>query len=132
MGNDYYRLFKPAGKVTIFNEGCQLMFVCTGNKNVFENTTFHTLQLKCFKGNFVDSYNNIQPLKELVCKFIPTSSMKITNVECSHGNGYIYEIGFIIKQKFYGPVFEICYSNVTENTFYTHSTLNGAAMNCKY
>ncbi|TMW45675.1 hypothetical protein DOY81_009251, partial [Sarcophaga bullata] len=55
-------------------------------------------------------------------------TLRITTEECSNGNGYIYETGFNINNQFYGPVFEICYSNVTENTFYTHNTLNGAAM----
>ncbi|KAI8122060.1 hypothetical protein FF38_02191 [Lucilia cuprina] len=123
-----YKLFKPTGEITSLKEGSKLRLVCTGNKNVFENTSFDTLELKCSKGNFVDANNNVQPLSELVCKSIPSSTMKITNEECSNGNGYIYETGFIIEDEFYGPVFEICYSNVTENTFYTHGILNGAAM----
>lgn len=129
--NDY-KLFKPTGEVTQLSEGTQLLLACTGNKNVFEDTTFNILQLQCSKGNFVDSNNNVQPLSELVCKSIPSSSMKITSEECSHGEGYIYETGFIVEGAFYGPVFEICYSNVTENTLYTRGILNGAAMDCEY
>ncbi|KAM7344138.1 salivary protein Tsal1-like [Cochliomyia hominivorax] len=126
-GNDY-ELFKPTGEVTNLKEDTHLLLVCTGKKNVFENSKYNTLELKCSKGNFVDSNNNVQALNELVCDSIPSSSLKITNEECSNGNGYIYETGFIIKNKFYGPVFEICYSNTTENTFYTHHKLNGAAI----
>lgn len=130
-GNDF-KLFKPTGQITSLREGTKLMLVCTGNKNVFEDTTFDTLHLKCSKGKFVDENKKVQPLKELVCKSIPSSSLKITTEKCSHGNGTIYETGFLIEDQFYGPVFEICYSNITENTFYTHSILNGAAMDCKY
>ncbi|KAM7342770.1 salivary protein Tsal1-like [Cochliomyia hominivorax] len=126
-GNDY-DLLKPTGEVTNLKEGTRLLLVCTGKKNVFKKTKYDTLELKCSKGKFVDSKNKVQKLSKLVCHSIPRSSLKITNEECSNGNGYIYETGFVIKNKFYGPVFEICYSNTTENTFYTHHKLNGAAI----
>ena len=130
-GSDF-QLFKPTGDVTYLPQGTQLQLVCTGNKNFIESTNEASLELKCSKGSFVDANNNAYELSELVCKSIPSSSLRITAEECSNGNGYIYQTGFNINNQFYGPVFEICYSNVTENTFYTHNTLNGAAMDSKY
>lgn len=130
-GNDF-QLFKPTGEVTYLSDGTQLNLVCTGRKNFIVATNEVSLELTCSKGSFVDANNNAYVLGDLVCKSIPSSTLRLTNEECSNGNGYIYEAGFDINSQFYGPVFEICYSNVTENTFYTHNTLNGAAMNCKY
>ncbi|KAM7344139.1 salivary protein Tsal1-like [Cochliomyia hominivorax] len=126
-GNDY-KLFKPTGQVTKLNEGTSLLLACTGQRNVLKKPKQVTLELKCSKGKFVDSKKKVHKLSKLICKSIPKSSLQKTDVQCSNGHGYIYETGFIINDKFYGPVFEICYSNTTENTFYTHHKLNGAAI----
>lgn len=128
----YYQLFRPTGEVTRLKTGTRLLLACTGHKNVFTDTNFHMLQLKCLKGNFVDANNNEQALSKLTCKSIPTSTLRLTADKCARGKGLIYESGFMLENDFYGPIFEICHNTTTDQTIYTHHILNGAAIKCKF
>ncbi|XP_061402301.1 uncharacterized protein LOC133338132 [Musca vetustissima] len=123
-----YQLFKPTGQTTEIPEGASLYLVCTGNKNIITSLNVPSLELQCSANEFVDSNNNAYQLKDVVCKSIPSSSLKLTNNECSQERGTIFEAGYIVDGTFYGPVFEICYDNITESTFYTHNVINGAAI----
>ncbi|XP_013103365.1 uncharacterized protein LOC106084323 [Stomoxys calcitrans] len=130
-----YQLFKPTGKTTEIPDGTQLLLACTGKKNTMESVKSgksvksNTLELKCSSNKFKDNNNNQHQLKNLVCKTIPSSILRKTNNKCSKNRGKILEAGFELNKKFYGPVFEICYDKESETTYYTHNTINGAAIN---
>uniref|UniRef100_A0A1L8EC91 Putative dna/rna non-specific endonuclease n=1 Tax=Haematobia irritans TaxID=7368 RepID=A0A1L8EC91_HAEIR len=124
-----YQLFKPTGKTTDIPEGTQLLLACTGKKNIIESLNKETLELKCSSNKFKDNNNNAYNLKDLVCKSIPSSTLKVTSTLCSKNRGKVFEIGFELNKKFYGPVFDICYDNNKETTYYTHNIINGAAIN---
>ncbi|XP_037813071.1 uncharacterized protein LOC119604493 [Lucilia sericata] len=128
-----YKLFKPSGQVALINNGANLLLACpTVNRNKFVNTDQNiqqVIQLTCDNGNFIYSKTrNRANFKQLLCQIAPMSMLQITGRSCANGQGVIYETGFNINQQFYGPVFEICYDNTNEYTYYTHNTLNGAAM----
>lgn len=80
----------------------------------------------------MDANNNVYSLKDLVCKSIPSSTLKLTSNGCSYDRGFIFEAGYTIGTEFFGPEYEICYNNGTETTYYAHNTINGAAIDCKY
>ncbi|XP_005182499.2 uncharacterized protein LOC101891285 [Musca domestica] len=123
-----YQLFKPTGKTTDIPEGASLYLVCTGNKNVITSLNVASLVLQCSADQFVDANNNAYNLYDIVCKSIPSSTLRLTSDGCSQNRGTIFEAGYMVDQTFYGPVFEMCYDNVTETTYYTHNVINGAAI----
>ncbi|XP_073844619.1 salivary protein Tsal1-like [Musca autumnalis] len=123
-----YQLFKPTGKTTEIPEGASLYLACTGSKNVITSLNVTTLALQCSTGQFMDANNNAYALKDIVCKSIPSSTLRLTSNGCSQNRGAIFEAGYTVDRVFYGPTLEICYDNDTERTFYTHNVINGAAI----
>ncbi|XP_061402303.1 uncharacterized protein LOC133338135 [Musca vetustissima] len=121
-----YELFKPTGKTTKLPNGTKLLLACTGSKNVIVSEKKSTLELTCSGNKFVDGNNNEYDLKDLVCKSIPSPSLRVTDEGCSQNRGVIHQPGFEVNKKFYGPVFEICYNDDDEHTWYTHNTINDA------
>ncbi|XP_005182498.2 uncharacterized protein LOC101891113 [Musca domestica] len=126
--NKDYELFKPSGKTTELSDGTKLLLACTGSKNVIVSEKKSTLELTCSGDQFVDANNNAYDLKDLVCKSIPSPTLRVTDESCSQNRGVIHQPGFTVNKKFYGPVFEICYNNDIEHTYYTHNTINGATI----
>ncbi|XP_037955035.1 uncharacterized protein LOC119684949 isoform X2 [Teleopsis dalmanni] len=126
-----YVLFKPTGQVTTIPNGGKLLLVCPGSGNAINLLNQQSLELYCHTDDTFKSVvgNVAYTLNQLGCKSIPTSVLRLTSETCSNGQGYIFKAGFEYNTNQFASVFSICYSNVTENTFYTHNTVNGAAIN---
>lgn len=131
-----FQLFKPTGSQTKFPTGTKFGLGCTGVNNYLDikyaakpskGKKTHVYAETSCTGKKEKNGNEARDFSKILCRKIPTSSIRRTNQNCGV-KGLIHEVGFIIENKFYGPILTICYDHVNKIIFYTNNTINGAAI----
>uniref|UniRef100_A0A1A9W7F9 DNA/RNA non-specific endonuclease/pyrophosphatase/phosphodiesterase domain-containing protein n=1 Tax=Glossina brevipalpis TaxID=37001 RepID=A0A1A9W7F9_9MUSC len=118
-----YRLFEPVGKKTNFPDESKLKLVCTNEDNFLKFNSESQLTLTCTGGEFVDANGNKRELKTITCEKLLTYVIKRTIERCA-ANYSMYNVGYEIESKFYGPIYRICYGDDKPSGSYTHHIIN--------
>lgn len=126
-----FKLFKPTAIETKFAEGTQFGIGCPGLNNFF--ITQQTDEDKKVYGETICTNNEAVKsyFRNFECRSTPTSSIENTKRQCAV-KGLIYEVGFYVNGRFYGPIFTICYDPVNISIFYTYHIINGKSIESKW
>lgn len=110
----------------------KLILLCHGRRNeLILKPHNNNTRLICKSSNQFEDFDNktIVNLNQMNCTKTVTSDIKITSQKCSINNqGNLYEIGYRLNSQNFLTIFQVCYNNKTETTYFSVHQIKGSTI----